>query len=51
VQCSDCHQAHKAQDFGAQNYFMDEDLRNAACVSCHVTAAEGPQTLRELAGE
>lgn len=49
--CSDCHQAHKALIGGANRFFMDTDLRNAACVDCHVAARKGPQTVRELAGE
>ncbi len=49
--CSGCHQAHKAQVGGANRFFMDTDLRNAACVDCHILAKQGPQTVRELAGE
>lgn len=49
--CSDCHQPHKALVSGVTTFFMDTDLRNAACVECHVTAKEGPQDVRQLSGE
>lgn len=49
--CSDCHQAHKAQPLNADKFFMDETLRNTACVACHLVAKAGPQDVRELSGQ
>lgn len=49
--CSDCHQAHKAQPLNADKFFMDETLRNTACVACHLVAKVGPQDVRELSGQ
>jgi nitrate/TMAO reductase-like tetraheme cytochrome c subunit len=49
--CSDCHQAHKAQPLTADKFFMDETLRNTACVACHLVARAGPQDARELSGQ
>lgn len=48
--CSDCHQAHKTQVIGSTTFFMDTDLRNAACVECHVSAQQGPQDVKDLTG-
>jgi hypothetical protein len=42
--CTDCHVAHKTIPNGATNFFMEADRRNKACVSCHITANQGPQT-------
>lgn len=49
--CSDCHQAHKAQPLAADKFFMDETLRNTACVACHLVARAGPQDVRDLSGQ
>ncbi|HRE48271.1 MAG TPA: cytochrome c3 family protein [Aggregatilineales bacterium] len=51
IQCSDCHQPHKAQPESATSYFMAKDLRIATCVDCHIAAKQGPQSVRELSGE
>jgi nitrate/TMAO reductase-like tetraheme cytochrome c subunit len=51
LQCSSCHQAHHAQLDGALTFFMNADLRNVACVDCHLAAGEGPQDVRSLSGE
>jgi nitrate/TMAO reductase-like tetraheme cytochrome c subunit len=50
LQCSSCHQAHKALIGGATTFFMDTDLRNTACVDCHIKAGQGPQDVRALSG-
>ncbi|MBX3062417.1 MAG: multiheme c-type cytochrome [Anaerolineae bacterium] len=46
--CTSCHLAHKALPGGASQFFMDADMRNAACVDCHVVAGQGPQSVRDL---
>lgn len=46
--CSDCHQAHHALLDGPQTFFMDEALRIKTCVTCHVTAGQGPQSVEDL---
>jgi len=46
--CSDCHQAHVTVVNGQASVFMKVDQRNEACVSCHVTAKEGPQDVKNL---
>ncbi|MCC7209980.1 MAG: hypothetical protein IT323_21940, partial [Anaerolineae bacterium] len=51
VLCSDCHQAHHALLDGPQTFFIDETLRNQTCVTCHVAAGQGPQSVDDLEGE
>src|SRR5205823_2013853 len=48
VTCTSCHQGHKTIANGANNFFIDTDTRNKACVTCHQTAKEGPQSLSGL---
>jgi nitrate/TMAO reductase-like tetraheme cytochrome c subunit len=48
--CSDCHQPHETLPGSTTSAFMDADLRNAACVKCHVAARQGPQDVRGLPG-
>jgi nitrate/TMAO reductase-like tetraheme cytochrome c subunit len=48
--CSDCHQPHETLPGSATSAFMDADLRNAACVDCHIVAKQGPQDVRGLPG-
>ena len=46
--CTNCHQAHKTIANGVNNFFVDTDTRNKACITCHQTAKKGPQELSEL---
>jgi len=48
LECTSCHQAHKSITNGVNNFFVDADTRNKACVTCHQTAKKGPQELSEL---
>lgn len=48
--CADCHQAHQAMPLGSTTFYMDSTLRNQACVACHLVVKQGPQDVRELAG-
>lgn len=50
VLCSDCHQVHHTLLDGPQTFFMDETLRNQTCVTCHLAAGQGPQSVDDLEG-
>ena len=47
--CTDCHEAHQTLPNGANNFFLDVDRRNKACIMCHQVAKEGPQDINSLA--
>lgn len=46
--CSSCHLAHKTVSGGAAKFYMDIDIRNQACVECHLYAGKGPQSTQTL---
>jgi hypothetical protein len=47
VRCADCHPPHKALPVGM---LAEADLRESACVACHVAAGRGPQDRAGLRG-
>jgi hypothetical protein len=46
--CTSCHQAHETLPNGIANYFMDNERRAKACVTCHIDAKEGPQDINTI---
>jgi nitrate/TMAO reductase-like tetraheme cytochrome c subunit len=48
LRCSSCHLAHKQIPGSAADFFMDVNIRNQACVECHLYAGKGPQNTQTL---
>ncbi len=46
--CTSCHLAHTTLPNGMNSFFMDNQLRNAACISCHKVVGKGPQNAADL---
>jgi hypothetical protein len=46
--CTSCHLAHKTVSGGSATFYIDIDIRNQACVECHLYAGKGPQNTKTL---
>ena len=46
--CTSCHLAHKTIAGGSATFYIDTDIRNQACVECHLYAGKGPQNTKTL---